>query len=118
MARPRIGIFGALFAVGSVLAWKWVQSQDASKRRAARDLNRWEDERAARWRRPRARRRSRPPTPPMQERQRSDRRDARSLGIFPAAEACFDIAASAVVQRFIAVFQKTNARPWACVSSR
>ncbi|CDY73953.1 hypothetical protein BGLT_00129 [Caballeronia glathei] len=44
MARPRIGIFGALFAVGSVLAWKWVQSQDASKRRAARDLNRWEDE--------------------------------------------------------------------------
>ncbi|BAN22591.1 hypothetical protein [Caballeronia insecticola] len=43
MARPSIGIFGALFAVGSVLAWKWVQSQDAG-RRTARDLNRWEDE--------------------------------------------------------------------------
>ncbi|GJH15426.1 hypothetical protein CBA19CS22_02810 [Caballeronia novacaledonica] len=44
MARPSIGIFGALFAVGSVLAWKWVQSQDLAGRRAARDLNRWEDE--------------------------------------------------------------------------
>jgi hypothetical protein len=44
MARSSIGIFGALFAVGSVLAWKWVQSQDASGRRVARDLNRWEDE--------------------------------------------------------------------------
>ncbi|MDR5756442.1 MULTISPECIES: hypothetical protein [unclassified Caballeronia] len=43
MARPSIGIFGALFAVGSVLAWKWVQSQDAS-RRTARDVSRWEDE--------------------------------------------------------------------------
>ncbi len=44
MARPSIGLFGALFAVGSVLAWKWVQSQDAARRRTARDLNRWEDE--------------------------------------------------------------------------
>ncbi|WP_250512530.1 hypothetical protein [Caballeronia sp. INDeC2] len=44
MARPSIGIFGALFAVGSVLAWKWVQSQEAAGRRTARDLNRWEDE--------------------------------------------------------------------------
>ena len=44
MARPSIGIFGALFAVGSVLAWKWVQSQDAAGRRTARDLSRWEDE--------------------------------------------------------------------------
>ncbi|SAL22223.1 hypothetical protein AWB74_00869 [Caballeronia arvi] len=44
MARPSIGIFGALFAVGSVLAWKWVQSQDLAGRRTARDLNRWEDE--------------------------------------------------------------------------
>ena len=44
MARPSIGIFGALFAVGSVLAWKWVQSQDVAGRRVARDLSRWEDE--------------------------------------------------------------------------
>ncbi|KND57788.1 hypothetical protein BVER_03438 [Candidatus Burkholderia verschuerenii] len=44
MARPSIGLFGALFAVGSVLAWKWVQSQDAAGRRTVRDLNRWEDE--------------------------------------------------------------------------
>jgi hypothetical protein len=44
MARPSIGIFGALFAVGGVLAWKWVQSQDAAGRRTARDLSRWEDE--------------------------------------------------------------------------
>ncbi|SAK41497.1 hypothetical protein AWB76_00281 [Caballeronia temeraria] len=44
MARPSIGIFGALFAIGSVLAWKWVQSQDAAGRRTARELNRWEDE--------------------------------------------------------------------------
>jgi hypothetical protein len=44
MARPSIGIFGALFAVGSVLAWKWVQSKDAAGRRPVRDINRWEDE--------------------------------------------------------------------------
>jgi hypothetical protein len=44
MARPRIGIFGALFAVGGVLAWKWMQSQDSAKQRTARDVNRWEDE--------------------------------------------------------------------------
>lgn len=44
MARPTIGIFGALFAVGSVLAWKWVQSKDSAGRRMVRDLNRWEDE--------------------------------------------------------------------------
>ncbi|GAB5100562.1 hypothetical protein P9250_22840 [Caballeronia sp. LP006] len=44
MARPSIGIFGALFAVGSVLAWKWAQSRDAATRRTARDLHRWEDE--------------------------------------------------------------------------
>ncbi|KXV10140.1 hypothetical protein CR51_09575 [Caballeronia megalochromosomata] len=44
MARPSIGIFGALFAVGSVLAWKWVQSQDAAGKRTARDVSRWEDE--------------------------------------------------------------------------
>ncbi|KMY86772.1 hypothetical protein BUMB_01060 [Candidatus Paraburkholderia calva] len=44
MARPSIGLFGALFAVGSVLAWKWVQSQDAAGRRVVHDLNVWEDE--------------------------------------------------------------------------
>ncbi|SAK75936.1 hypothetical protein AWB77_03506 [Caballeronia fortuita] len=44
MARPSIGVFGALFALGGVLAWKWVQAQDAAGRRTARDLNRWEDE--------------------------------------------------------------------------
>jgi hypothetical protein len=44
MARPTIGLFGALFAVGSVLAWKWMQTRDAASRRTARDLSRWEDE--------------------------------------------------------------------------
>jgi hypothetical protein len=44
MARPSIGVFGALFAVGSVLAWKWVQSQETGGRRTARELSRWEDE--------------------------------------------------------------------------
>jgi hypothetical protein len=44
MARPSIGLFGMLFALGSVLAWKWVQSQDSVGRRPARDLSRWEDE--------------------------------------------------------------------------
>lgn len=44
MARPRIGVFSAFFAVGGVLAWKWMQSQDAARKRGARDLNRWEDE--------------------------------------------------------------------------
>lgn len=44
MARPRIGIFGALFAVGSVLAWRWVQRQRAATPPLARDLTRWEGE--------------------------------------------------------------------------
>jgi hypothetical protein len=44
MARPGIGIFGALFAVGSVLAWRWAQAQRDNARRGARDLHRWEDE--------------------------------------------------------------------------
>ena len=44
MARPRIGIFGALFAVGSVLAWRWAQTQRAAQSSAARDLTRWEGE--------------------------------------------------------------------------
>ncbi|MEM5389426.1 hypothetical protein VSR68_38590 [Paraburkholderia phymatum] len=44
MARPTIGIFGALFAVGSVLAWRWVQRQRGSQQPMARDLTRWEGE--------------------------------------------------------------------------
>jgi hypothetical protein len=44
MARPKIGLFGALFAVGSVLAWKWAQAKRDTARRIPRDLNRWEDE--------------------------------------------------------------------------
>ena len=44
MARPKIGIFGAVFAVGSVLAWRWVQKQRAAQQPLARDLTRWEGE--------------------------------------------------------------------------
>lgn len=44
MARPKIGVFGALFAVGSVLAWRWVQKQRAANAPLARDLTRWENE--------------------------------------------------------------------------
>ncbi|GGD55348.1 MULTISPECIES: hypothetical protein [Caballeronia] len=40
MARSSIGVFGALFAVGSVLAWKWMQSQDGTARRFGRDARR------------------------------------------------------------------------------
>lgn len=44
MARPRIGIFGALMAVGGALAWRWVQRKRASQAHLARDINRWEEE--------------------------------------------------------------------------
>jgi hypothetical protein len=44
MARPKIGLFGALFAVGSVLAWKWAQTKRVTIKRTPRDLTRWEDE--------------------------------------------------------------------------
>jgi hypothetical protein len=44
MARPRIGIFGALVAVGGVLAWRWTQKHRASQARLAGELNRWEGE--------------------------------------------------------------------------
>jgi hypothetical protein len=44
MARPRIGIFGALAILGGVLAWKWTQRQRAAQGHLTRDLNRWEDE--------------------------------------------------------------------------
>ena len=81
MARPRIGIFGALFAVGSVLAWKWMQSQDTARKRAARDLNRWEDE-GGKVVTPSTRRKRRPPT-----RTAAARSAARpKRGIFRAAE--------------------------------
>jgi hypothetical protein len=44
MARPRIGIFGALAIVGGLLALRWAQRQRASQTHLARELNRWEDE--------------------------------------------------------------------------
>ncbi|CAG4888483.1 hypothetical protein [Paraburkholderia saeva] len=44
MARPRIGIFGALMAVGGILAWRWSQRQRAAQALLNRDLNRWEGE--------------------------------------------------------------------------
>lgn len=44
MARPKFGLFGALFAIGSVLAWRWAQTQRDASKRGARELNRWEDE--------------------------------------------------------------------------
>jgi hypothetical protein len=44
MARPRIGIFGAIVAVGGVLAWRWAQKHRASQARLAGELNRWEGE--------------------------------------------------------------------------
>jgi len=44
MARPRIGIFSALVAVGGVLAWRWAQKHRASQARLAGELNRWEAE--------------------------------------------------------------------------
>ncbi len=44
MARPRIGIFGALVAVGGVLAWRWAQKHRASQARLASELSRWEGE--------------------------------------------------------------------------
>ncbi|HEY3596482.1 MAG TPA: hypothetical protein VGL08_03055 [Paraburkholderia sp.] len=44
MARPRIGIFGALFAVGGMLAWQWAQKHRAARATSARDLTRWEGE--------------------------------------------------------------------------
>jgi len=44
MARPKLGLFGALFAIGSVLAWRWAQAQRDASKRGARELNRWEGE--------------------------------------------------------------------------
>jgi hypothetical protein len=44
MARPKLGLFGALFAIGSVFAWRWAQAQRDAAKRAPRALHRWEDE--------------------------------------------------------------------------
>ncbi|TAL96203.1 MAG: hypothetical protein EPN73_10910 [Paraburkholderia sp.] len=44
MARPRIGVFGALMAVGGILAWRWSQRQCAARTLLSRDLSRWEGE--------------------------------------------------------------------------
>lgn len=44
MARPKIGIFGALVAVGGVLALRWAQKHRAAQARLAGELTRWEGE--------------------------------------------------------------------------
>lgn len=44
MARPKIGIFGALMALGAVLAVRYAQRNRAAQVPAARELSRWEDE--------------------------------------------------------------------------
>ena len=44
MARPKIGIFGALVDVGGVIAWRWAQKHRASQARLAGELSRWEGE--------------------------------------------------------------------------
>ncbi len=44
MARPKIGMFGALVAVGGMIAWRWSQKHRASQARLAGELNRWEGE--------------------------------------------------------------------------
>ena len=44
MARPKIGIFGALVAVGGMIAWRWAQKHRASQARLAGELHRWEGE--------------------------------------------------------------------------
>ncbi|WJF89401.1 hypothetical protein QS306_09745 [Paraburkholderia bonniea] len=44
MARPKIGLLGALVAVGGILVWNWSQKRQASQVRLVRELNRWEGE--------------------------------------------------------------------------
>ncbi|MFP3565999.1 hypothetical protein [Paraburkholderia sp. SIMBA_030] len=44
MTRPKLGIFGALTVVGSLLALRYMRKNRASQVQAARDLSRWEDE--------------------------------------------------------------------------
>jgi hypothetical protein len=44
MARPKIGIFGALMALGGFLAVRYVQRNRAGQFPVARELSRWEGE--------------------------------------------------------------------------
>ncbi|MFM0504199.1 hypothetical protein [Paraburkholderia caffeinilytica] len=44
MGRPKIGIFGALMALGGFLAVRYVQRNRGAKIPAARELSRWEGE--------------------------------------------------------------------------
>ena len=44
MARPKIGIFGALMALGGFLAFRYVQRNLATQTPATRELSRWEGE--------------------------------------------------------------------------
>jgi hypothetical protein len=44
MARPKIGIFGALMALGGFLAVRYVQQKRAAHYPVARELSRWEGE--------------------------------------------------------------------------
>ncbi|MFM0014239.1 hypothetical protein PQR46_24525 [Paraburkholderia sediminicola] len=44
MGRPKIGIFGALMALGGFLAVCYVQRNRAAQIPAARELSRWEGE--------------------------------------------------------------------------
>ncbi|HEY1996733.1 hypothetical protein [Paraburkholderia sp.] len=44
MAKPRIGIFGALVAVGGLIALRWAQKHRAAQAHLERDLSRWEGE--------------------------------------------------------------------------
>ena len=44
MARPKIGIFGALMALGGFLAVRYVQHKRAAHYPVARELSRWEGE--------------------------------------------------------------------------
>ncbi|WP_233828937.1 hypothetical protein [Paraburkholderia sp. ZP32-5] len=44
MARPTIGIFGALMALGGFLAVRYVQNKRTGQFSPARELSRWENE--------------------------------------------------------------------------
>jgi hypothetical protein len=44
MAPPKIGIFGALMALGGFLAVRYVQHKRAGQLPIARELSRWENE--------------------------------------------------------------------------
>ncbi|SMG46114.1 hypothetical protein [Paraburkholderia susongensis] len=44
MARPTIGIFGALMALGGFLAVRYVQQKRSGQLSPARELSRWENE--------------------------------------------------------------------------